>query len=253
MCFFFKRHSKINLAPGCRRILVDPDYLSSLHRPNVTPTWDRIAQVLPSGVLTVSGRMIPLDILIYATGFKALELQFELIGQYGLSLSQYYGSKGGPEAYLGTAIPGFPNFFTILGPNTATGHASAIFTEECQINYILQLLGPLLAGKVSSIVVKQQANERYNESLQRKLKNTVFTECGSHYHTGGKANGKIMAAWPGPVGSFWWITRYVNWSDYELRGAAIWIKERQQARLLTWLLLILAAFVLAIFSKTSHW
>lgn len=31
------------------------------------------------------------------------------------SIQRYFDEKKGPQAYLGTVIPGFPNFFTILG------------------------------------------------------------------------------------------------------------------------------------------
>jgi hypothetical protein len=73
------------------------------------------------------------------------------VGKGGQSLLEYFETRGGPEGYLGTTFPGFPNFFTILGscaiqmvqtnlislqfpgPNVITGHASAIFSEEQQV------------------------------------------------------------------------------------------------------------------------
>lgn len=54
-----------------------------------------------------------------------------------MSLSEYYDSKGGPEAYLGTTTPGFPNYFILMGANTATGHASVIFSEEVQVRVVV--------------------------------------------------------------------------------------------------------------------
>lgn len=41
-------------------------------------------------------------------------------------------------------IPHFPNFFVLMGPNTVTGHLSVIYTVECQINFTLRLLSPIL-------------------------------------------------------------------------------------------------------------
>ena len=38
-----------------------------------------------------------------------------IVGKGGKSLVEYFESRGGPEAYLGTTFPGFPNYFSILG------------------------------------------------------------------------------------------------------------------------------------------
>ena len=49
------------------------------------------------------------------------------------TVKEYYDAAGGPTAYLGTTIPGFPNLFVMAGPNTTTGHTSVIFFEEVQV------------------------------------------------------------------------------------------------------------------------
>src|SRR5262245_5473615 len=48
------------------------------------------------------------------------------------------------QAYFGTCVPSFPNFFILMGPNTVTGHLSVIYTVECQINFALRLLAPVI-------------------------------------------------------------------------------------------------------------
>ena len=40
----------VHTAPGCKRIIVDPGYLESLHRPNVTLNFDTIERIVPRGV-----------------------------------------------------------------------------------------------------------------------------------------------------------------------------------------------------------
>jgi cation diffusion facilitator CzcD-associated flavoprotein CzcO len=57
-------------APGCKRLIVDPGYLKCLHRPNVTLNFDAIDRVVPEGVLLQNGEVIPLDVLIFGTGFS---------------------------------------------------------------------------------------------------------------------------------------------------------------------------------------
>ncbi len=39
-------------------------------------------------------------------------------------------------AYKGTTVPGFPNLFMIVGPNTGQGHTSMVFIIESQVAYI---------------------------------------------------------------------------------------------------------------------
>lgn len=48
-------------------------------------------------------------------------LNINLKGEQGLELKSYWDSLGGPKAYLGTAVPQFPNYFAILGPNAIAG------------------------------------------------------------------------------------------------------------------------------------
>lgn len=191
-------------------------YLESLKRPNVEPVWDSVVRVVPNGVLLSTGETIPLDVLIFATGFHAGALQLDVIGENSVSLSQYFSTQGGPTAYFGTTYPGFPNFFSILGPNIATGHASIIFSEECQVNYILQIIEPVLNGGAKSINLKSEACDRFNVSIQKQLKDTVWEACSSWYHEG--VGGKNVALWPGPLISYWWQTKTVKWEDYEARG-----------------------------------
>jgi hypothetical protein len=39
----------------------------------------------------------------------------KLHGSDGRTLEGYFESKDGPAAYLGTSVPGFPNFFLLMG------------------------------------------------------------------------------------------------------------------------------------------
>ena len=48
----------------CKRIIVNPGYLGSLHSPNVTSTYDKIKRVMPEGVQLKTSELVPLDVLI---------------------------------------------------------------------------------------------------------------------------------------------------------------------------------------------
>ncbi|EJD02413.1 FAD/NAD-binding domain-containing protein [Fomitiporia mediterranea MF3/22] len=237
--------------PGCRRIVIEPGYLKALHKPNVSLNWDGIARFEPDGLVTKTGQKIPLDVIVLATGFLVCRIMTDVKGLGGLTLSQYFDSKGGPTAYLGTTVPGFPNFFTILGPNIATGHASVIFSEEAQINYIVQLLAPILSHSASSFTVRSSVTDAFNDRIQKRLRSSVFAACTSYYRAGLDGAGKNVAIWPGPVTAYWWETRKVRWSDYEAKGAEKWESERRRSNVMKVLVLIAAVLLLAAGTQPS--
>ncbi|KAI9447200.1 FAD/NAD-P-binding domain-containing protein [Lactarius psammicola] len=242
---------------GCRRIVRDQGYLQSLSRPNVRLTFDHITHVEPNGVVTETGLNISLTgrqcltfcdstyCLIVPNGILTLahllqdDYPLNVHGTKG-TLKEYNDAHGGPTAYLGTTVPGFPNFFmmqgTLLprlwivaftlsltpprpiesGPNTITGHTSALFSEESQIPYILQLLAPVRSGALTSVVPTDAATDEYNDMLQERLGNSVWTQCASWYRTG--ARGRIFSTFPGPLVLLWWWLRKPQWNDYEVEG-----------------------------------
>jgi len=112
---------------GCKRKVMDTDYLVTLHRTNVELiSTDPVEQITPGGVITKSGREIKADGIVLATGFDVFRMLFpmEIVGKEGISLNDYWDTqhKGSAQAYLGTCVPGFPNFFILMGPNTVTGN-----------------------------------------------------------------------------------------------------------------------------------
>ena len=115
---------------ACKRITVSNDYLPALNQPNVHLVTDRIQSIEKDFVQMkessdsseVTEKTIPLDAIIYATGFDLLSV-FEGIAierpSDGKLLSDIWGSF--PSAYLGTMQPQFPNLFFFLGPGTGLG------------------------------------------------------------------------------------------------------------------------------------
>jgi len=99
-------------------------------------------------------------------------------------LFDVWADRGGDQAYMGTAMDGFPNFFMIFGPNTATGHSSVILASENMVNYALKFIGPVLRGEVDTYEVKESAERKWTSDLQAELKNSVFLSggCRSWYN-----------------------------------------------------------------------
>ncbi|KAF8476428.1 hypothetical protein DFH94DRAFT_683823 [Russula ochroleuca] len=135
------------------------------------------------------------------------------------TLKEYDDAHGGPMAYLGSTVPGFPNFFMISGPNTVTGHTSVIFSEESQVPYLMQFLEPLRAGVLKSVVPTDAATDRYNDMLQERFQDTVWTQYASWCRVGGR--GRIVSPFPSPLVLFWWWLR----RDFEIDGPGPGVEE----------------------------
>lgn len=108
----------------------DPGYLAALHLPNVELVTDPIATVTPTGIRCESGAEHELDVLVLGTGFSTgtAGVALDIRGAHGLALAEQWSvdaarsladldreAQGGPQAYLGTAVAGFPNFYTLFG------------------------------------------------------------------------------------------------------------------------------------------
>ena len=124
---------KPDYEPGCKRRVNTATYLKCLHSPQMLLTKDAIVKIGPDHVETKTGEQIPADAIIYATGFQTQKRLFpmEIKGVGGQDLHSVWDASGGAEAYKGTVVSGFPNFFILYGPNAATGQHSVIFHSEC--------------------------------------------------------------------------------------------------------------------------
>ncbi|KAJ6565930.1 hypothetical protein DFH09DRAFT_1034740 [Mycena vulgaris] len=208
---------------GCKRVIFDTHFLSALYRPNLSLNWDGIHSIAEDGIVTKKGEKLAFDVIIFATGFTADRYPLTVVGPTGKTVQEYYNSQGGPKAYLGTTVPGFPNLFMIGGPNTATGHTSVILTEEIQINYIIKFVKPILAGLVSTFNVTPRATDAYNDLIHARLARSVFVGCVSWYRSGGE--GKISSIFPGPMMLYAWWMRQPRWSDYTVKGTKKWERK----------------------------
>ncbi|KAJ7232047.1 hypothetical protein B0H12DRAFT_1145977 [Mycena haematopus] len=203
---------------GCKRVIFDNNYLASLARPNMSLIWDPIESITADGVLTKDG-VAPFDVIVYATGYMTDDYSVHVKG-IGQTVNEYYQAHGGPTAYLGTTLPSFPNFFVISGPNTATGYTSLLFAVEVQIQHIVQLIKPVIAGEISSMEVTPEATDTYNHDIQKRLSGFIWSKCFSWYRTGN--TGKIHGLFPGSMILFWWQLRNPNWAHYKVVTVGHW-------------------------------
>ncbi|MGZ6793758.1 MAG: flavin-containing monooxygenase [Mycobacteriales bacterium] len=194
---------------GCKRILISNDWYPALGLPHVDLVTSPVARVLPTGVQTEDGAVHEADVVIYGTGFAATELllPMQVVGRGGRTMSEAW--RDGAEAYLGTAVSGFPNLFLLYGPNTNLGHNSIILMLESQFAWVRQAVRRIRPG--GSLEVREDVQRAFNSWLQTRLKHTVFAGgCTSWYLT---ADGRNTQNWPGTTVAFRLRTRRLKESD----------------------------------------
>lgn len=206
---------------GCKRVILSNTLYPALCRENVTlhDRHDSIASIDPSGINTAQGNHLDLDLIVYATGYDATDgtLSFEVIGRDGQTLSNRWREY--PRAYLGTAVPGFPNHFLTMGPNTGIGHTSALFIIESQMLYMMRCIRETLDRNVASIEVAPSAEQRYTAHIHSEMVGTVWESggCQSWYQN---KSGKIIAIFPGFSFMYRLMARRFKSEDHRFAGAS---------------------------------
>ncbi len=196
---------------GCKRILISDDYYPALMRDNVTVTG-ALERVTRTGVVDADGIEHPVDVIIWATGFKVLEppLVDRVVGAGRETLADAF-DRNGMSAYKGTTVPGFPNLYILQGPNTGLGHSSVVLMSEAQIRYLVPAVASGLVHEVDT-----DRLQRYRDSIDERLAGTVWQQggCRSWYQNG---QGRNVALWPGSTHGFARMMRRFDGQAYRTR------------------------------------
>ena len=198
---------------GCKRLLQSNDYYPAFARDNVDLVTTPISRVTATGVVTADGVERPADTIVLGTGFEISGnlTRMGILGRDGLDLGDAW-KRNGIGAHLGIAVAGFPNLFLLVGPNTALGHSSMVFMIEAQVRYVMQALDLLRRRNAASVEVREEAQERFVQTVQFDLDDTVWQSgCNSWYLD---AQGRNSTIWPDFTVSYWRRTRRLDPSDY---------------------------------------
>ncbi len=202
-----------NYTLGCKRITLSNKYLRSLTEENAEVVTDAITEVRPHSIVTADGTEREVDTIILGTGFKVFDNpgMAMIRGRGGQSLLEQW--EGSPRAYLGTAVPNFPNLFFIVGPNSAGGFNSIIFTSEAHINYVASCLRAMDRQAVGTVEVKPEVYDAFNRDTERRLAGSVWNEggCASWYLD---ENGRNGIWWPTFMARLWQRTRRFDAGNY---------------------------------------
>jgi cation diffusion facilitator CzcD-associated flavoprotein CzcO len=168
--------------PGCKRLVLSAGYYRAVQRHNVEIVRERIARIESDAIVTEDGELHPADVLVLATGFDAHALvrPMEFIGPNGLRLSDAWSN--GPRGYATVAVPGLPNLFMAMGPNSPINISSMFNVAETQIDYILKLIQKWRRGEIGAVAPTAAAGARFEHEVREALPGTVWASgCDSWY------------------------------------------------------------------------
>ena len=176
----------------CKRVLLGERYYAALQYPNVELVVDPIVRVTDNAVVTADGTAFEVDAIVLATGFETSSYLsgLDVIGVDGESLHERWGLD--PQAYLGVAVSGFPNFFMLYGPNTNQGANSIIYVLEAGARLVASAVARL-ARRGGLLDVHRDVERRFNDQITADLSHTIWTRCDSYYRS---PSGRIVTQWP---------------------------------------------------------
>ncbi len=176
-----------SLAPeftlGCKRLLLSNAWYPALCAHNTELVPHAVREITPTGLIDATGREHHADTIIYATGFTVTRppISKHVVGTAGVTLDAHWA--GSPKGYIGTTVAGFPNLFTMIGPNLGNGHTSATVLIEAQADYIADTLSYLKQSGNHCFEPRADLQNSYNAAVQRALAGTVWNAggCSSFY------------------------------------------------------------------------
>ena len=178
---------------GCKRPLQSRAWFPTFALPNVRLETSAIVELTERGLRTADGAEHEVDTIIYGTGFHAADYlrSLDVYGARGRRLRDDWAD--GAEAYLGTVVPGYPNLFTMYGPNT-NGVTSIIYILEAQAEFVRRTLDKVTLHRVRAIDIKRGIHDGYNADIQQAMQDTVWlANCNNYYR---HPNGKVVTQFP---------------------------------------------------------
>ncbi|MFV5501242.1 flavin-containing monooxygenase [Acinetobacter sp. 226] len=219
-----QRKLRPNYEPGCKRLLLSNDYYPTFLKPHVTLEGSALAEVTKDGVLSQAGNKFSADIIVFATGFEAARPPYaaKVVGKQGLSLEQQWSS--GMQGYQSTTVHNFPNLFILNGPNTGSGHNSALYFLETQFDLVLDALQFFEQQQIQVFEADQEAENSYMQKLQQLSQGSVWLSesCKSWYLD--PVSRKLTLVWPDYAHSFRDKNQHFIRSGYHYK----YVESRQQ-------------------------
>ena len=190
---------------GTKRQPLDTNYYETFNKDNVrlvdAKTDGPIEEITEKGI-RAGGKEYEFDIIVFATGFDAMTgplKALNLRGRGGRTLDDEWAE--GPRSYLGISIAGFPNFFTITGPQSPSVLTNMPVAIEQHVEWITECIGNMRKSGKTTIEATPEAQDQWVGHVNEVVSATLMPRANSWYMSANIA-GKPRAFLPylGPEG-----------------------------------------------------
>lgn len=169
---------------GSKRIITDTNYYATFNQPHVrlvSVLEEPIERVLPDGVQTTD-RTYPVDVIIYATGYDSMTgalTRIDIRGRDGVTLKDSWAD--GAHTYLGVTTAGFPNLFTITGPQSPSVLVNMFAAIEQHVEWIVDCVQYLRDHDLVAIESRPDAEQWWNQEVEQAVQHTLYLKAKSWY------------------------------------------------------------------------
>ena len=190
---------------GSRRLCSEIGYYEAMNRDNVRLVDLREEPVIEidGGALVTQDGRYPLDALVFATGFDAMTgaiKAIDIAGRGGIKLAEEW--TDGPRSYLGLAVSGFPNLFTVIGPGSPSVLSNVVVSIEQHVEWIADCLDALRAKGATTIEATESAEQSWMEHVDQAARLTLFPRSDSWYLGRTRDGRKVFMPYVGGVGAY---------------------------------------------------
>ena len=169
---------------GTRRVPMETRYYEVYNQDNVELVdlmRSPIERIAPAGV-KLEDREVPLDLLIFATGFDAVRGaldRIEIIGADGAKLKDVWAE--GPATYLGLAVAGFPNLLTLVGPHNSATFCNIPRCIEQNVDWVTDCIAHIRERGVTRIEATAEAQAAWTDHVFDVAEGLLLTKTRSWF------------------------------------------------------------------------
>lgn len=202
----------------CKRPSFSNSYYPVFNKPNVDLVTDGIDHITEDTIVTEDGQARRVDAIVCATGFQFFRRTsmptFEVFGKERVNLGDFW-QEHRFQAYEGATIPGFPNYFMIMGPY-AIASASYFGMIDTQVHHIIRCIREAKRRKSNYIEVTLDALRKSQLRVEKQMANTVFVngDCGGSNSYYFDRHGDAPLIRPVTYIEMWWKSRTFPMDHY---------------------------------------
>ena len=144
-----------------------------------------------------SSRLHELDVIVYATGFRAMTgelMRMNIVGENGLSLEEKW--ECGPKTHLGVQFAGFPNFFAVLGPHNPAAFCNITRCAESNVDWIIDCIRYVAERGYTTIQPSVESEDTWTQRCYDSAKGMLFADVKNSwffgYHNRGGEQGRFL-------------------------------------------------------------